>query len=94
MNYSNFAARLKSQQQPKPGRTVYPPEMLAMVERLHFEDRIDAKKIAQALLQEPEWQGHTFAALHGAICRHLRRVTVINDLPPRRLPRTRKPKHP
>lgn len=86
MNYSNFASRLRAQHQ-KPAHNYYPPEMLAAVEKLHFEDGIHAKAIAEALLQEPEWQHVTFTALHSAICRHLRRVAEVRQMPIRRKPR-------
>lgn len=86
MNYSNFASRVKAAHQ-KPAHTYYPPALLATVEKLHFEDGIHAKAIAQALLEEPEWQHLTFSALHSAICRHLRRTAEVRQMPIRRKPR-------
>ena len=88
MNYSNFESRLLKSRPQKPKLTIYPPELLQTVERLHFDARIDLKSIAQELRKEPEWADHTHAALHSAFSRHCRKVAQQRNLP-RRAPYTK-----
>jgi len=83
MNYSNFITRVTKVAPLKPAATVYPAELLHAVEVLHFEKRRDLKTIALELRKEPEWAGHSFAALHSACSRHCRKVATKHGLPRR-----------
>lgn len=74
MDYKTFIKNTLAAKRPTRRRSVYPREMLKAAEVLHFQHGIDAKTIAEGLLKEPEWANHTFPALHGRICRHLRIV--------------------
>lgn len=92
MNYTNFINRVTKVTQTRKV-TIYPPELLKAVEVLHFEKHRDLKLIAHELRKEPEWAGHTHAALHSAFSRHCRKVAAARNLP-RRAPFTKTKRQP
>lgn len=70
MNYSNFAARVRSAKRPPP-RTLYPPELMETLADLVIKDHIRPAHVVRELVKEPEWSKHSQSALRTALSRYL-----------------------
>lgn len=77
IDLKNFEARLRSVHKvDRRRRASYSPELLQMAERLHLQDKLPLKVIAEELAKDPAFQNCKWRTIHSRLCRHIRQITT------------------